>query len=116
MRQTCCDSPTVSTLATVHDAPENERFEIEVDGRLAGAAFYRRTPGRIAFLHTEIEPDFEGQGLGGTLVKEALNTARQEGVDVLPYCPFVRSYIAGHPEYLDLVPADRRAEFELPAA
>jgi hypothetical protein len=32
---------------------------------------------------------------------------------VLPYCPFVKSYIQKHPEYLDLVPAERRASFDL---
>ena len=34
---------------------------------------------------------------------------------MIPVCPFVRAYIAGHPEYLDLVPEDRRAEFGLPS-
>ena len=103
-------------MTAVHDAPEREQFEIEVDGKLAGVAVYRRMPGRIAFLHTEIEPEYEGKGLGGTLIKAALDTARSEGAAVLPYCPFVRSYIEGHPDYLDLVPEDHRAEFELPAA
>jgi hypothetical protein len=35
---------------------------------------------------------------------------------VLPLCPFVRGYIAGHPDdYLDLVPEDQRENFQLPA-
>jgi hypothetical protein len=33
---------------------------------------------------------------------------------VLPSCPFVRSWIARHEDYLDLVPTDRRGEFDLP--
>jgi hypothetical protein len=32
---------------------------------------------------------------------------------VLPFCPFVRAYIASHPDELGLVPA-RRAAFDLP--
>jgi hypothetical protein len=32
---------------------------------------------------------------------------------VLPYCPFVRSWIAEHPAYADLIPADQRAHFSL---
>ena len=102
-------------MTAVHDAPARDRFEIEVDGKLAGVAVYRRTPGKIAFLHTEIEPEFEGRGLGGILVKAALDAACSEGDEVFPYCPFVRSYIEGHPEYVDLVPEGHRAEFELPA-
>jgi predicted GNAT family acetyltransferase len=89
---------------TVHDSPERSRFEIEVDGALVGFAQYRRRPGVIAFLHTEIDPGHEGAGLGGVLVAAALDEARREGVQVLPFCPFVRSYLERHPEYLDLVP------------
>ena len=92
---------------------EGSRFEIRVDGKTAGFAAYHRRPGVIAFVHTEIDPRFEGQGLASQLIKTALSQARAEGAAVLPFCPFVRSYIAGHSEYLDLVPSDMRAEFQL---
>jgi predicted GNAT family acetyltransferase len=98
-------------LSTVHDAPERDRFEIEVDGALVGFVQYRRRPGAIALLHTEIDRDHEGSGLGGVLVAAALDEVRDEGVQVLPFCPFVRSYIEHHAEYVDLVPEERRAEF-----
>jgi predicted GNAT family acetyltransferase len=97
------------------DDPEAGRLEIVVDGRRAGYTAYRRRPGAVAFSHTEIRPEFEGRGLGGVLVREALNRARAEGMSVLPFCPFVRSYIERHPDQLDLVPVDRREEFELPS-
>ena len=47
------------------------------------------------------------------LIRTALTEARSDGLAVLPFCPFVRGYIAGHPEYLDLVPGDMRAKFAL---
>jgi uncharacterized protein len=89
------------------------RLEMLVDGRRAGYVAYRRRPGAIALVHTEIEPEFEGRGLGGRLVREALARARAERLAVLPFCPFVRSYMERHPDQLDLVPEDRRDEFEL---
>ena len=92
---------------------EGSRFEIRVDGETAGFAAYHRRPGVIAFVHTEIDPRFEGQGLASQLIKTALSRARAEGAAVLPFCPFVRSYIAEHGEYVDLVPSDMRAEFQL---
>ena len=58
---------------------------------------------------------FEGRGLASQLVRTALSDARSDGLSVLPFCPFVRSYIAGHTEFLDLVPEDMRDTFELPA-
>jgi len=111
----------MSLLDTLRSPPPPEfrddqtagRLEMLVGGRRAGYVAYRRRPGAIAFTHTEIEPEFEGKGLGGTLVREALSRARAEGLAVLPFCPFVRSYIERHPDQLDLVPEDRREEFEL---
>ena len=98
----------------VADAPDRSRFEISVDGEVAGFSEYRRRPGLIAFIHTLIDPRFEGHGLATQLVREALAEARSEGLSVLPFCPFVRSHIAGHAEYLDLVPKNLRAKFDLP--
>jgi predicted GNAT family acetyltransferase len=96
------------------DDPDAGRLRIYVDGRRAGYIAYRRRPNAIALTHTEIEPEFEGKGLGGTLIREALSRARAEGVEVLPFCPFVREYIERHPAELDLVPQERREEFDLP--
>jgi predicted GNAT family acetyltransferase len=99
----------------VADAPDRSRFEVRVDGEPAGFAEYRRHAGVIAFTHTEIDARFEGQGVGSGLVRAALSEARASGLAVHPFCPFVRGYIAGHPEYLDLVPAGMRAQFGLGA-
>jgi hypothetical protein len=98
---------------TVTDVSDRRRFEIVVDGAVLGFAEYRRRPGVITFIHTEIDPAHEGEGLGTLLVKAALDTARAEGLAVLPYCPFVRGFIDRHREYLDLVPVERRANFTL---
>jgi predicted GNAT family acetyltransferase len=97
----------------VTDNPGQNRFEIGADGEVAGFLTYQRGKGQIALIHTEIEPAYEGRGLASQLIVAVLDQARADGLDVLPFCPFVRRYIADHDEYLDLVPAERRAEFEL---
>ena len=107
-------SPGPAAEIRVVDAPDRSRFEIQVGGELAGFSEYRRRPGVIAFVHTQTDPRFEGQGLASQLVRSALTEVRSHGLSVLPFCPFVRSYIAGHTEYLDLVPEDMRAKFDLP--
>jgi predicted GNAT family acetyltransferase len=105
---------TTQTDPTVLDVPEWARFEIHVDGQLAGFAQYRSTPGLIVFTHTEIDDEFEGRGLGSALIRAALDTARQRGLAVRPDCPFVRAYIARHPDdYLDLVPEELRTRLGL---
>jgi predicted GNAT family acetyltransferase len=97
----------------VRDVPAEHRFEILLGGRRAGVAVYRREGDAYAFLHTEIDPEFEGRGLGSRLVKDALDDVRRQGVPVLPYCPFTRAYIQRHREYADLVPAAHHARFGL---
>jgi uncharacterized protein len=100
----------------VVDNPAAERFEIRAADKLAGFTLYKRRRGLIAFIHTEVEPEFEGHGVASRLISSALDTARSEGLVVLPFCPFVRGYIEKHHEYLDLVPAQYREQFDLPAA
>jgi uncharacterized protein len=95
------------------DNPDHKRYEIRVSDEVAGFVQYRRRPGLIALIHTEIDPRFEGQGLGSELIRGVLDGARSEGVAVLPFCPFVNGFISRHPEYVSLVPEDFRSEFGL---
>lgn len=86
-----------------HNA-EQKRFEIYADDLLAGFAAYENADANRAFVHTEIYPRYEGQGLAKILIKAALDATRTEGLGVLPFCPFVHRYVSNDPEYLALVP------------
>lgn len=97
----------------VVDNVDASRFEVRLEGEVAGYAEYRETPGTLAFTHTVVTPRYEGRGVGSALARGALDAARARGLTVLPYCRFIRGYIAKHPDYLALVPADGRAEFDL---
>ena len=72
---------------------------------MAGFVTYRLRPGRISFVHTETEPEYEGRGLGSHLAAAVLDDARARGLSVTPICPFIASWIKRHPEYADLVAA-----------
>jgi uncharacterized protein len=99
--------------AVVSDHPEQGRFEIAVNGEVAGFAAYHSVGENLDFTHTEIDDRFEGQGLGSMLIRAALEATRERGMGVLPHCPFVRSFIERHPEYIDLGPPLRRRQFGL---
>jgi uncharacterized protein len=86
----------------VIDAPERRRYEAVREGAVLDFAAYERTEGLIVFTHTEVDPTLAGQGIGGALVQDALDDARQLGLKVLPLCPFVHGWILRHPEYADL--------------
>lgn len=97
----------------VDDNSERNRYEVFVDDRRAGYTSYRRRADLIALDHTDVNERFEGQGVGSSLVVRALDDAREQGLAVLPFCPFVNEYIKSHSAYADLVPESERERFGL---
>jgi uncharacterized protein len=87
----------------VTDAEDRNRFEAhDADGALAGFLQYIRSDGLVVYPHTEVDPAFEGKGVGGALAKVALDDARARGLQVKATCPFVAAWLVRHPEYKDL--------------
>ncbi|MGI8457040.1 MAG: GNAT family N-acetyltransferase [Propionibacteriaceae bacterium] len=97
-------SPSPSPV--VVDNHASHRFEADVGGHLAGFAEYLSQPGRIVFTHTEVDPAYEGQGVGSALARCALDDVRAHStLRVVPRCPFIKGWIERHPDYADLVAA-----------
>jgi uncharacterized protein len=83
----------------VVDNPAELRYEIHVDEQLAGSIRYTRDGDVVTLVHTEVDPAFEGHGVGSVLVKGALDDARARGLTVRPLCPFVAAWLRRHPDY-----------------
>ena len=83
----------------------NQRYEIHLDGTLAGFADYRLQGGTLHFTHTEVLPAYEGQGLAAQLMRFALDDVRAQGQRAVPVCSYVQTYLRRHPEYADLLAA-----------
>jgi predicted GNAT family acetyltransferase len=102
---TAAGEKTEETVMTVSIAfvPEKDLFEAKVDGEHAGQLEFTRRDGVIVYTHTEVDPAFEGRGVGGALARAALDAARAEGARVRPRCSFVKHWIDRHPTYAELV-------------
>jgi predicted GNAT family acetyltransferase len=100
----------------IRDNTVEDRFELFVNGMPAGVLAYRIQGEKYALTHTEIDPEFEGRGMGSKLISGTLDQIRAAGHTILPICPFVLSFLQRHDDYLDVVAATDRARFELPAA
>ena len=87
----------------VENNPAESRYELYVDGKVAGIADYAVQGDRIVFPHTEIDPAKRGNGLGAMLVRGALDDVRGSGRAVVPTCWFVAAFIDEHAEYADLL-------------
>lgn len=82
------------------------RYEAHLDGELAGFADYRLKDDVILFTHTEVDPRFEGKGVGGAIARFALDDVRADGTrKVVPICPFIKAWVGRHPDYQGLVAA-----------
>ncbi|MDQ1680629.1 MAG: uncharacterized protein QOI42_1488 [Frankiaceae bacterium] len=71
-------------------------FELYLDDRMVGRADYVVDGDRVLFPHTEVDPALNGQGLGSTLARYALDTVKAEGKRIVPQCSFIALYVRRH--------------------
>lgn len=89
------------------DAPDAQRYEARIDGRVVGFAGYRLVSNRIVFHHTEVDPGFEGGGVGSRLAAGALEDALARGLRIIVDCPFIGAYLRRHPELAERLSSSR---------
>ncbi|MCX2929217.1 GNAT family N-acetyltransferase [Mycobacterium sp. CVI_P3] len=58
---------------------------------------------RRIFHHTGVDDAFEGRGLAGILVSEALAATRDAGLRIVAVCPIVAGYLDKHRDFADVV-------------
>ncbi len=90
------------TQIEVKNNPERHHYEAQVDGRTAFIN-YAMHGNTIRYIHTEVPPEMEGQGIGSKLAKFALQEAKERHWKVVPQCPFIAAYVKKHQEYQPLV-------------
>ena len=95
-------SNSVNDLKVTKNA-EEQRFETSVEGQLAVIEYEMMGDSVIDFVHTEVPVALEGRGIADHMAHEVLEYARNQGLAVIPQCPFVADYISRHPEYQSLV-------------
>ncbi len=78
-------------------------YEAFIDGDRVGELAYERVDSTVTALHTEVDPDAGGKGVGSALVRALIDDVRAESASLVPQCPFVASYLKKHPEDADVV-------------
>jgi uncharacterized protein len=82
---------------------ERHRYEARIpDGGVAGFVDYQDAGELVVLTHTEVDPGYEGAGVGGALARAALDDIRERGLKALVVCPFILVWLRRHPEYADL--------------
>ena len=86
---------TAANETDIVDVPSESRF-VHREGDALAELDYELRGDRFFLLHTEVPEQLEGQGLGGRLVRSALDRARREQLTIVPWCPFARRWLKEH--------------------
>ena len=98
------DSPDAARAdLRVVDNPDASRYEARLGDQVVGFSDYRAARGRRIFIHTEVDPEFEGRGFGSRLARGALEDVRAQGLKASVHCPFISAYLERHREFDDIV-------------
>jgi quinol monooxygenase YgiN/predicted GNAT family acetyltransferase len=87
----------------VRDNPESQTYDALLGDEIAGTLLYEREGPRLVLTHTAVQNRYQHQGIATALIAAALDDIRTKGKKVTILCPLVATFIAGHPEYADLV-------------
>lgn len=92
----------MSEVEVIHN-PEEETFILSIKGKEASLKYRKLDSSTLELYSTFVPAEGRGQGLAGTLTKEALEYAKDNNYSVRPTCSFVSAYIEKHKEYQKLV-------------
>lgn len=84
------------------DNEAQSRFELDVDGIVAFVE-YRKSPGAITLVHTEVPTALGGQGVGSRLARATLDAVRAQGRKTKVECEFLQAFMTKNPSYNDLL-------------
>ena len=68
------------------------------DGNTIAELTYHQNGQRFVLIHTGVPDEMGGHGIGGLLVRAAIAKAIDEGLTIVPKCPFAREWLEKHPD------------------
>lgn len=95
----------MAATTAVSDRPDELRFVVTDDGHVAELT-YLLDGARFTLDHTRVPDELGGRGIGGALVRAAVDRAEADGLVVVPRCPFARRWLREHPDVAGRVEVD----------
>ena len=87
----------------IRHEPENARFVADIDEAEATLEYIVRADGALDYRRTFTPPPLRGQGIAKAVVLFGLDYARNNGIKIIPTCPYVAKVIRENPDYEDVV-------------
>lgn len=86
------------------DQETNGYFKALVEGKTAGKmTFTKSGDNEITIDHTEVNPEYQGQGVGQAMVKESAEYARSENLKIRPLCSYAKKVMERSSDYDDVL-------------
>jgi len=80
------------------DNPNEERYELRIDGELIGTADYSVNGDIVSITRVYTRPTHRGQGLAAVLTEYAVDSIAEDGRTVAPVCSYAAVWFDHHPE------------------
>jgi predicted GNAT family acetyltransferase len=90
----------------IHNDGDSKRGSFFIDDgdmRVGEMNYIFAGPAKMIIIHTEINEDYEGKGLGRQLVQAGVVYAREHHTKILPLCPFAKKIFDITPEFADVL-------------
>ncbi|OUJ71218.1 GNAT family N-acetyltransferase [Hymenobacter crusticola] len=89
---------------TIRHSKDDQTFYATLDGYESELAYSQPTHGQIDFVHTYVDENLRGQGVGEALAQAGLAYAREHQLRVHTSCEFMAAYVKRHhAEYEDIL-------------
>ena len=86
-----------------HTENKGEFFIADDQGKQAQITYSKAGADKIIIDHTEVDETLRGQGIGYKLVERAVEHAREQGLKIMPLCPFAKAVFKKNQEYQDVL-------------
>lgn len=83
---------------------EENRISAILDGKTIGLIDYEKiNQDTIAVYHTEVDEEYEGNGIAAQMTKELIKFVKDKGYKIQPLCSYTKAFIERHSEYSELI-------------
>lgn len=79
-------------------------FKAIIDGREAGMMTYTRSgDNEITIDHTEVNSEYQGEGVGKAMVEKSAEFAREENLKIRPQCSYAKKVMERSSDFDDVL-------------
>lgn len=82
--------------------PKGQRSAAYDGDKFIGESAFTITNGKWNILHTEVNPDYSGQGIAAKLIEKLVEAARENDKKIITTCPFATAEFGRRPEWNDV--------------